>query len=83
MPRPHKLPEYCEFPPYKGEYTVLSTYGYIYDYLPSHPGCTKKGYVMQHRLVMEEYLGRYLDKDEIVHHIDEIRDNNFIENLEL
>lgn len=32
---------------------------------------------------MENYLERYLDKDEHVHHIDENKHNNNIENLEL
>jgi hypothetical protein len=39
--------------------------------------------IAEHRLVMEEYLGRYLDPEEIPHHIDEIKDHNDIENLEL
>lgn len=37
----------------------------------------------EHILVMEEYLGRHLEPDEIVHHIDEIKNHNDIENLEL
>lgn len=41
------------------------------------------GYELEHRIVMEEYLGRKLEDDEIVHHIDEIKNHNLIENLEL
>ena len=37
----------------------------------------------QHGLVMEEYLGRKLDRYEISHHCDEDPQNNKIENLEL
>jgi hypothetical protein len=40
-------------------------------------------YTQEHRLVMEEYLGRKLEKEEVVHHIDGDRSNNNIDNLML
>ena len=57
--------------------------GYIYKLCPSHPFANCQGYVFQHRLVMEEHLGRYLKPKEVVHHINEIKTDNKIENLKL
>jgi len=57
--------------------------GYVLIYKPKHPYATKKHYIMEHRLVMEKKLGRYLTKDEIVHHKNGIKDDNHIENLRL
>jgi hypothetical protein len=38
---------------------------------------------MQHRYVMEQSIGRELINDENVHHLNGVRDDNRIENLEL
>jgi hypothetical protein len=40
-------------------------------------------WVLEHRIVVENYIGRKLDSKEAIHHIDHNRRNNNIENLML
>ena len=42
--------------------------GYYYVYAPNHPNKTLGCYVLEHRLIMEKHIKRYLKKEEIVHH---------------
>lgn len=66
-----------------GGHEKLRSDGYVKVYVPSHPHCTKDGYVMKHILVMEKEIGRYLTPGECVHHINHVRSDNRIENLRL
>lgn len=56
---------------------------YDYALVPEHPKATKNGYVLYHRIVVENSIGRLLTDDEEVHHIDRDRHNNDISNLQL
>lgn len=66
-----------------GGHEKLRGDGYIRVYVPDHPYSSADGYVMKHILVMERHIGRYLSEDEVVHHINRVRDDNRIENLQL
>lgn len=61
----------------------IHAHGYILIASPDHPFKDKQGYVRQHRLVMEQSVGRYLRPEEDVHHIDHDKQNNDVSNLEL
>lgn len=41
------------------------------------------GWILEHRFVVEQFIGRKLTKEEVVHHIDEDKSNNDINNLVL
>lgn len=60
---------------------IKNYHGYIMIYDPRHPFSNKQGYIFEHRIIMENKLNRYLLPNEDIHHINEIRDDNRIENL--
>jgi hypothetical protein len=61
----------------------VTQYGYVKVYAPQHPRADGMGYVLEHRRVMEETLGRLLEPGETVHHIDGNRSNNAPSNLQV
>ena len=69
----------------KINYIQLPTFNYGYYkavYLPNHQDADSRGNVYLHRLIAEqEILNRPIKKDEVVHHIDENKNNNSPDNL--
>jgi hypothetical protein len=62
---------------------MLDDAGYVLIHRPSHPNADKKGFVREHRWVMSEALGRPLLSTETPHHLNGVRADNRLENLEL
>lgn len=56
--------------------------GYVLIHKPEHPH-NMKGFILEHRHVVEQKIDRLLLRTEDVHHKDEIKDNNSPENLHL
>jgi hypothetical protein len=65
-----------------GSGSFVNEKGYVQIYLPGHPHANK-GYFPLHRLMIERHLDRYLEPTEVVHHINEIKTDNRLENLYL
>jgi len=72
-----------EHPNWKGGIIYNNGYKLIKCYDVTHPNLYPGGYVYEHRHVMEQHIGRYLEKSEKVHHIDGDITNNDISNLVL
>jgi len=61
---------------------VIYINGYRLIFMPSHPRATTAGcYVFEHILICDIVIGRFLMPPAVVHHSDEVRDNNVPGNL--
>lgn len=71
---------------WKGGKYITKRDGYVHIYAPDHPKAKRNskgggGYVLEHRLVVEKILGRYLKDDEDVNHVNGDKTDNRPENL--
>jgi hypothetical protein len=57
--------------------------GYWYVSNPTHPGANRQGHVPEHHLVVEQETGALIQNGFVVHHIDEDKKNNDIDNLQV
>jgi HNH endonuclease len=67
-------------PQWRGGVHHYST-GYVGLKCPDHPRAGRHGYVMEHILVVERAMGKYLRLGAPVHHVDEDKTNNAPTNL--
>jgi len=83
-PRPYEADRSGPNNPFwKGGRYKDSQSGYIMVYSPENQNANKKGYIPEHRLVMEKLLGRELRPNETVRHKNKVKDDNRLNNLEL
>lgn len=86
MKKPWAIP-----PHYEGEKNSnwkggkIKNHGYWFIYNPSHPtkATLNNHYVRQSVIIAEKILGRFLKKEELIHHINGIKDDDRPENLYL
>jgi len=82
LPRPPLLPKDNAPRRYTDAPTHVHRSGYVWEWCPTHPKATY-GVYLQHRLVLECHLGRFLTSQERVHHANGCPWDNRIENLTL
>lgn len=67
---------------HNGRPAIINHFGYVTVWQPDHPKASH-GRVLEHRLVVEKAIGRRLTKDEEVDHVNRVKTDNRIENLQI
>ena len=62
---------------------MFKSNGYMLVKCSNHPRADKRGWVKRYWLIVEKKLGRYISSNEIVHHINGIKDDDRIKNLQV
>lgn len=68
---------------YKGVKKIIDKTGYILIFEPKHPLARKNGYVAEHRMVWYKHHKKLITPRQNIHHKNENKRDNRIENLEL
>lgn len=84
MPRPKQGGSYGKWNGSYHEGCRIDKDGYREVLAPKgHPYARRSGYILEHRLIAEQIVGRYVFPGEVVHHKDKNKLNNTISNLEV
>lgn len=61
----------------------INNQGYVLLKIPTHPYSMSNGYIFEHRVVFEIIIGKYLGNDVVIHHLNEVKNDNRFGNLSL
>lgn len=68
---------------HNGKPARVNHLGYVLVWEPEHPNKSMGGWQLEHRLVVEQAIGRYLTTAEQVDHINQDKTDNRVENLQV